>query len=511
MKKTIIVTINGIIFHVDEDAYEKLQAYLDTLKRYFSTEQGAEIIEDIEARIAELFQPRVSEAKQSVNMQDIDEIIDILGKPEDIATANDENFEYTKESQEKSYRKIHRRLYRDRDHSVLGGVCAGLGAYFDVDMVIFRILFIVFLFAGGASILLYLILWIVIPAAVTAAQKLEMHGEEVTISNIERAFKKEYQQVKKNLSRIQPQGLQIIQNLLRVVWNILRFSLGSFLVLFSVCIAICAIVIIYFHNFNSGSFIGENIGSLEEYLNCIISPGSTETLIILLVCIVTLFVAGTIYAGLKLMIRFYARDRWLVLTLIVAWFFMVIAFAIKLSDEIRHFNIEQSTREVVNLNKLPNNIIYIDAPPSIANDNEKVRKMRNQHFDINYVGKQKELYGITKIDIEKSNGNAPEMEIERIARGETRDAALESAKQIKVNVKQNDTLLNVDPFFRLPYDQLWRWEEAKVILRLPVGYKVHFNENTRYLLENVENVSDYWSEEMADKTWTMTADGLKQN
>jgi phage shock protein PspC (stress-responsive transcriptional regulator) len=522
MKKTIIVTINGIIFHVDEDAYEVLQSYLDTLRHYFSAESGAaEIIEDIEARIAELFQPRISEAKQSISLQDIDEIIEILGKPEDIAGANDENYE-ARESHESSTRKSNRRLYRDPEHSVLGGVCAGLGAYFAVDMVVFRLLFIVFLFAGGASVLVYLILWIAVPAAFTAAQKLEMHGEEVNISNIERTFRREYQQVKNNLSRLQPQGLwlnihnflneffMLLGKLLGVVWSILRVIFGISLILTSLGIAITTIGFIYFNNFNSDSFIGENIGSLKEYLNCFISPGSSDTLLMLLLCIIAFMVAGLIYGGLKLMVRFYARDRWLVLALVTGWFFMVIAFVIMVSDEVRHFKIEQSTREILSINKLPNNIIYVDATSSIPNDNEKTRKLRYQHFDVNNIDKHKELFGLTKIDIEKSNGNVPEMEIERQSRGETRDIALTAAQRIKVNVKQNDTLLNVDPFFRLPYDQLWRWEEAKVILRLPVGTRVHLNENTRYLIEHMENINGYWNEDMAGKTWIMTADGLSK-
>jgi len=210
------------------------------------------------------------------------------------------------------------------------------------------------------------------------------------------------------------------------------------------------------------------------------------------------------------MVRFYARDRWLVLTLVVGWFCMVIAFVCMVADEVRHFKIEQSTKEIVSLSRLPNNIIYIDAPSSIANDNEKARKLRYQHFDVNNIDKHRELFGLTKIDIEKSNGNVPEMEVERQSRGETRDIALEAAQRIKVNVKQNDTVLNIDPFFRLPYDQLWRWEEAKVILRLPVGTRVHLNENTRYLIENATNVNDYWNEDMAGKTWKMTAEGLSK-
>jgi len=189
MKKTIIININGVIFNIDEDAYDKLQSYLDALKHYFGSKPEAnEIIEDIEARIAELFLPRVSESKQSINLQDVEEIIKILGNPEDIAGASDEDFEAG--SEYKSSRKSSRRLYRDTDHAMLGAFVQ-LAAYFAIDPVVFRLLFIALLFVGGLTFIIYIILWIAVPMAKTTAQKLEMRGENVTISNIERTFRQD--------------------------------------------------------------------------------------------------------------------------------------------------------------------------------------------------------------------------------------------------------------------------------------------------------------------------------
>ena len=198
MKKAIKINLSGIIFHIDEDAYEKLKHYLDTISSYFSDKQeSSEIIGDIEARIAELFQERVTQENQVIDLELVNEVINIMGNPEDIADSSEENVGGSSSFHETYERS--RRFYRDPENSVIGGVCGGLGAYFGIDPLIFRLLFVIFFFAGGASILVYLILWIAIPKAETAAQKLQMHGERVNVSNIEKKVREEYDSVKDNV------------------------------------------------------------------------------------------------------------------------------------------------------------------------------------------------------------------------------------------------------------------------------------------------------------------------
>ncbi len=139
MKKTIKINLNGIIFNIDDDAYEKLKSYLDTISRYFSNKQESkEIIDDIESRIAELFQEKVSAENQVITLKIVNEVIDIMGNPEDIADTGDGSDD--QRSFHNSYSNS-KKLYRDPENSVIGGVCGGLSAYFGVDQVIFRLLF----------------------------------------------------------------------------------------------------------------------------------------------------------------------------------------------------------------------------------------------------------------------------------------------------------------------------------------------------------------------------------
>ncbi|SFN65236.1 Phage shock protein PspC (stress-responsive transcriptional regulator) [Paenimyroides ummariense] len=186
MNKTVTINIAGLVFHIDEDAYNKLDSYIQAVRNSIQQESEDEIIADIEARIAELFSERIDPQTGVIRMNNVDEVINIMGKPEDYIIEDDEpvrpnNFSTT----QKSYKKI----YRDGEKRILGGICSGLAHYFNIDPVWMRIIFILLFFLYGLSFVIYLILWVIIPKAVTVADVLEMKGEPVNISNIEKQFR----------------------------------------------------------------------------------------------------------------------------------------------------------------------------------------------------------------------------------------------------------------------------------------------------------------------------------
>lgn len=202
MKKTYTIHLSGSVFHIEEDAYEVLQKYLISLKSYFGDgDEGREILADIEFRIAEIFTSRITEDKKVVTMEWVNEVIEVMGTPENFSESegNEEPFG------EKTKNK--KRLYRDPEQKVLGGVCGGLAAYVSMDPVVVRLIAVLLLFAtSGVAIIAYLVLWIVIPNAVNAAQKLEMHGEEVTVKNIEKFIKQEVDSVKESYQKFKRNG-----------------------------------------------------------------------------------------------------------------------------------------------------------------------------------------------------------------------------------------------------------------------------------------------------------------
>ena len=165
MNKTVTINISGIIFHIEEDAYQTLSKYLNTIKGYFSkTDGGNEIMADIEARIAELLQQKINTNKQVILITDVENVMGIMGKPEEFA--NDDANQHTNNEEatgkNSSNEKIKRRLFRNPDEKAIGGVCSGLAAYFDVEIIWVRLAMFLLIFFGGLSLWVYIVMWIII-------------------------------------------------------------------------------------------------------------------------------------------------------------------------------------------------------------------------------------------------------------------------------------------------------------------------------------------------------------
>lgn len=194
MKITVSINIGGMAFHIDEDAYTELKIYLRNLDRYFAKEPGsAEIMADIEARIADLLKARINDYKQVVTIQDVREVINTLGTPEDISDDSGSGHD-------RLGNIGYHRMYRDPDNRIIAGVCSGMAAYWRIDPWIVRVIFIIISLPGGLGILIYVILWIVLPEAKTTAQKIEMKGEPVNIHNIKDSVKQEFDNVKEKMN-----------------------------------------------------------------------------------------------------------------------------------------------------------------------------------------------------------------------------------------------------------------------------------------------------------------------
>ncbi|PWE00455.1 PspC domain-containing protein [Marinilabilia rubra] len=205
MKKVVTINIAGRSFYIDEDAFARLDQYLKKLETWSREKEGGrEMLSDIESRIRELFEDKIDPSTGVISIDLVKEIINTMGQPEDFA--EEEGSESSREpaGEESTYTQVppRRRLYRDIEDRVLGGVCSGIAAYFNIDRVIVRVLFAILPFLSfGAIIPIYIILWIAIPPALTATQRLEMRGHDVNISNIEKNIKNEYDEVKRKFQQ----------------------------------------------------------------------------------------------------------------------------------------------------------------------------------------------------------------------------------------------------------------------------------------------------------------------
>jgi phage shock protein PspC (stress-responsive transcriptional regulator) len=193
MKITVSINLGGYSFNIDEDAYAELKRYLKNLELHFAGEESSsEILSDIESRMSELFRTKLTSYKQVINIEDVHQIIKILGTPEDISESEGPS------TRDKFSSPGYHRMYRDTDHRVIGGVCAGMAAYWNLELWLVRLIFFI-LAIMGVGILIYLILYIVLPEAKTTAEKIEMKGNPVNIHNIKDSVKKEFETVRKNM------------------------------------------------------------------------------------------------------------------------------------------------------------------------------------------------------------------------------------------------------------------------------------------------------------------------
>jgi len=285
MKKTLTVNLGGTVYNIDEDAYRLLDDYLNNLKIHFRKQQGAdEIIDDIEARISELFSEKIAGGKQVITISDVEEIIVRLGKPEDFEDQEDEvntgksagtngennsrnssekNNETNSNAKEQSAQNkqqeqpyssrtshVKQRLYRDPDHKMLGGVAAGIAAYLDWDVTLVRILMVFFVFIPYTPVIIaYLIAWIVIPEAQTAAEKLSMRGQAVTIENIGKTVTDGFEKVANNVNDYvnSEKPRTLLQKIADVIISVAAFLFKLFLAaLVIVCCPVLFVLAIVF-------------------------------------------------------------------------------------------------------------------------------------------------------------------------------------------------------------------------------------------------------------------------
>lgn len=237
MKKTFNINLGGIVFHIDEDAYELLDKYLSNLRIHFCKEEGAEeIVHDMELRISELFSERLNEKKQVITLSDVEEIIAQMGKPEELSedSTQDTN-KYTKEE------KTPKRLFRDPDNKVIGGVCSGIAAYLGWDVTAVRIIFIAlalpFILNGSlilnGVVIAYIIGWIIIPEANTATEKLSMKGMQVNVENIGKTVTDGFEKVNDFVKSEKPRSF--LQRVGEAIVGVVGFLIKCILVIAAIC------------------------------------------------------------------------------------------------------------------------------------------------------------------------------------------------------------------------------------------------------------------------------------
>ncbi len=318
MKPTTTINLNGLVFYIDDDAYQTLFTYLNDVRRQIGeTVDNEEIMHDVEARIAELFSEMLQhKGIQVINNFMVHQVMDQMGKPEDFApeestissdkidessnengTSNGEGASNINNASNEN--RPRRRLYLDKDNALLGGVCAGLAAYLGIDVVWVRIIFVLCLFLYGAALPIYLLIWIIAPAARSAAQRLEMRGETPSIENIKKEHERMAQYVDENQASMKAHHISrtVLRVLLFFVIACIAFPLAAvLLILLFVLLYVCVAFIV--------AFPLDLLPWLDNNTLVLTSPGIATLASVLLFLVVAIPLFIGIYWGI-----YYLRKR----------------------------------------------------------------------------------------------------------------------------------------------------------------------------------------------------------
>ncbi|MGB5419814.1 PspC domain-containing protein [Algibacter sp.] len=505
MNKTVNINLAGIFFHIDEDAYLKLQRYLEAIKRSFTDSQGqSEIIADIEARIAELFTERVQHDKQVIRIKEVDDVISIMGQPEDYLV-DDEIFEDEPQSSYRSKSTSSRKLFRDTDNSYIGGVSSGLSHYFGIDAIWIRLAWVLLIFGAGTGVLLYILLWILVPEAKTTAEKITMTGEPVNISNIEKKIKDGLDQVTETVGDVAKNVSDSVSNAAKNIdvkktGNSIKSSsrtffdtIGDIIMFFFKVVAKFIGVILIISG--AAALIALIIGLFSVGVADVIHiPGldfvemanAGETPI-WLVSLFAFFAVGIpffflFYLGLKILVNnLKSIGNVAKFSLLGLWLISVIALVIFGVRQASAHAFEESYVEKTELPITANDTLNIKM---VSHDNFNSDHYRHSRFKLaNNENGDKVLFSAdVEIIVKSTSDSVARLAIRKRADGRDYDKAIERAKNINYNFDFKNNTLYLDSYLTTRPENKFSDQKVELALYLPENSVAYFNSSTKHNL-----------------------------
>ncbi|MDB4175121.1 PspC domain-containing protein [Flavobacteriaceae bacterium] len=504
MKKTVNINLAGTFFHIDEDAFAKLSRYLEAVKKSISDPVGGdEIIQDIEARIAELFSEKLEINTQVISTRELDAIIEIMGQPEDYIM--DEGATQTNSAsgnQTKGETTSNKQLFRDSDNKFIAGVCSGLGHYLGLETIWVRLFWILLTFiTSGFGIIAYILFWILVRAAETTSEKLKMTGEPINISNIEKKFNEGYQSVSDSIKnaefdkygeKIKKGSASFFDSLGSVILTILKVFVKFFGLIILVA-GLLGLISTIIGMFVFGTFGIYDTGAGMDLYQLF---DTTNTPIWLLSIILTLV------AGIPLLVLFILGLKIIApniksigtpgkITLATIWLLSLIALAL--------LGVRQATDrayEDTSITEIPLNI-NTETPVQLSmrnNDKYSYDVRRNGGLNVkpNENGDKVLYSNDIRLIVRSTNENIGKIVIEKSARGKDYREAKARAEAIDFNFDYNfDTNeLALDGYFLTDIANKYRDQEMEIIIYLPVDTRLVADKNTRSFHRNESRYRD---------------------
>ena len=524
MKKTVNINLAGTFFHIDEDAFAKLSRYLEAVKKSISDPVGGdEIIQDIEARIAELFSERLEINTQVISTRELDAIIKIMGQPEDYIM--DEDAAQTNSAtgnQTKGETTSNKQLFRDSDNKFIAGVCSGLSHYLGLEVIWVRLFWIFLSFVTtGFGVIAYLLFWILVPGAETTSEKLKMTGEPINISNIEKKFNEGYQKVSQNIKnvdydkyeeKIKKGSATFFDSLGAILSTVFKIGIKFFglLIVIAGLLGLISILIgmTVFGTFGiyDTGVTGMDIYQLIDTTN---TPIWIVTLIITLIAGIPLLLLFIL--GLKIMFpNIKSIGTPVKITLTILWIaaisILVILGARQAID--RAFENNFSTQTPLSIN--------MQTPLKLSmynNDTYSFEAYRRSGLEIKPdANGNKVLYSSDiRLIVRSTDEKVGKIVLNKIASGKDYKQAKARAQAIdfNYNFNKNTNELILDGYFLTDITNKYRDQQIEVILYLPVNTKLIAATNTRSFHKNKPVYRDILILGDEEKTLLITPEGTK--
>lgn len=517
MNKTIDINLANILFHIDENAYNKLRQYLEAIRRSFAGTPGCEeIVADVEARIAELFSEKLENDRQVITEKQVDEVISVMGQPEDYMVDED-IFEDTPPRRTRPGRN--KKLYRDTDNKYVGGVCAGLEHYLAIDVVWIRILFVILALFTGFGFIAYILLWILVPEASTTAQKLDMRGEPVNISNIERKVKEGFDEVADRVKNVDYE--KVGDRVKRGSRSFFDALADIFLFIFKIIAKLVGILMIVI---GAVTLIGLFIGFFTVgVLDIIHIPGIdfyelalSRDIPIWVISLLCFFAIGIpffflLYLGLKILVNnLKSIGRVAKFSLLGIWLVSVVGlFVIGINQATAHaFNGRVTETSILERAPGPDTLMIRFQEKSIYDSGDRVF----EGFDDTEV-----IYGPdgtaliyseqVRLDLERSPDSLYRLVVRKSADGASFMEAKDRAGRIQYDFELDGNDLNLNSYLTAATSDKMRDQEVRLVLQVPEGSVIRFDASGRNLGYRTEFSGDYYRSDIVEHSWKMGEDG----
>ena len=532
MNKILNINLGGYALTIDDDAYEYLQAYLESIRRRFSESEGRdEIVADIETRLGEILTEALG-SRTIVMLPDVESAVTVMGKPEDFGgdpfepkqQQQQQQQQQAKTSGKRSGVKTGKRLFRDEEDAVVAGVCSGLSAYFGItDPVWMRLFFVVLAFVSfGFWVPAYALLWILVPPAKSAADRLAMRGEPVNVDNIAREIEDSFKRLGNRMNDLGNEsrfkgtspGATAMNKGVNAIGTIFGFML-RFIAKFGVLIAMLvgfALFIALAVSWVAGIWSLVAVAPYFDYFSPYSSPatwlGFTNLFFLLGIPVVVLCL---VFARILFKVR---TPGWLRGTLGALWGINLVSAIILLASGVKDYRHNGSISSNVDLSGVYSDTLRVEGIRNMDMGDEYEDFWFNHDNDGVRIGENSlEVNGPIEVRVRKSDSNQFRCTQVIRAQGSSSMDAQENARRIQYSVSTSGNALRVPTSYSLPKGNKWRVQRIRLNIEVPVGKSIVFDDKIyNFSAAEMDEYSDdnddnYISHEPG-RVYRMTSDGL---